>query len=270
MNAAAYVRVSSEGQATEDKTSLLAQREAIASFAHTNKHRIVATFEDAGASGVTADRPALNALMIAAAHGTFDTVFVYKLCRLARSNDAAGHIRYMLSLLNVSVLSVSEQHTNGDGELAILTRSLGDTFATIERKRIVDRLKLGREKAKQRGLHIPARVPFGFTVENKRLVADTTERRWIARMRRWARNGQSQAAIAELLNEHGVKPRYSPKWTQQIVSVVLRRPRIRHRLPGAASGYVPSPARADSADRWGGVRPSQGLNPSDVEHTCRI
>lgn len=60
MGAAAYLRVSTDGQVGEDKYGLAAQRQAITDFAVANGIEIVQWYSDEGFSGATLDRPALQ------------------------------------------------------------------------------------------------------------------------------------------------------------------------------------------------------------------
>ena len=64
MKAYGYIRVSTEGQAT-DGVSLDAQRAKVSAWADLNGYELAGIFEDAGISGTKADRPGLAAALAA-------------------------------------------------------------------------------------------------------------------------------------------------------------------------------------------------------------
>src|SRR5688500_10378425 len=78
LRAVGYVRVSSEGQASEG-FSLADQRKRVAAHADAAGYDLLTVYEDAGASGKTTERPALAALLAAAERREFDVLIVMKL-----------------------------------------------------------------------------------------------------------------------------------------------------------------------------------------------
>jgi predicted site-specific integrase-resolvase len=87
-NAAAYLRVSTEGQVGKDKFGLAAQREAVEQYASAQGFDLVAWYEDDGVSGVPLDRPGLMALLDGAKADEFKAVVVAKMDRVARDRMA--------------------------------------------------------------------------------------------------------------------------------------------------------------------------------------
>src|ERR1051326_7091589 len=90
LRAVGYVRVSTEGQASEG-ISLDSQRGRIASWAEANGYTLAAVLTDAGISGKRADnRPGLQSALAEVCKGG-GALVVYSLSRLARSTkDAIG------------------------------------------------------------------------------------------------------------------------------------------------------------------------------------
>ncbi len=80
-----YVRVSTEGQATEG-VSLAAQRDRTEVWCKANGYDLIALHVDAGLSGKRADnRPSLQTALREACSGPGVALVVYSLSRLARS-----------------------------------------------------------------------------------------------------------------------------------------------------------------------------------------
>src|SRR5215204_3153619 len=86
---AIYTRKSTEHGLEQEFNSLDAQREAaevyIKSQAHEGWRLCPERYDDGGLSGGTLERPALQALLAAIAHGRVDVIIVYKVDRLTRS-----------------------------------------------------------------------------------------------------------------------------------------------------------------------------------------
>src|SRR5208283_3182843 len=83
IRAAAHVRVSTSGQI--DGESLNTQRVQIQDYCASRGWELVNVYEDAGISGTKDDRPALQALLLAAKAGEIDAVVVRDLSRFGRS-----------------------------------------------------------------------------------------------------------------------------------------------------------------------------------------
>ena len=79
---AIYTRVSTDQGLEQDFNSLDAQREAaeayIKSQAHEGWRLCPERYDDGGLSGGSLERPALQALLAAVAHGRVDVIIVYK------------------------------------------------------------------------------------------------------------------------------------------------------------------------------------------------
>ena len=82
-NCAIYTRVSTDSQAEIEFSSCEAQEEKIKSFiASQNDWRVFKIYSDAGYSGATLERPALQQLLSDLKKEKIDIVFVYKIDRL--------------------------------------------------------------------------------------------------------------------------------------------------------------------------------------------
>ena len=91
--AACYVRVSTNGQTTENQALELKR------YCDRQGWTVTQTYEDHAVSGSQHDRPALTELLADAQRGRFDVVVVWKIDRLARST---AHLLEILNLLKAS------------------------------------------------------------------------------------------------------------------------------------------------------------------------
>ena len=106
--AAGYVRVSSPGQATEQKTSPENQESEIRKYAKNNDLRIVEIYKDLGVSGKTSERPQLQQLLQDAESKRFEVVVVHRLSRFGRNaRDLLNHYA-KLKEAGVSLCSIKE------------------------------------------------------------------------------------------------------------------------------------------------------------------
>ena len=168
MRAATYTRVSTQEQA-DTGTSLATQRERCRSYVESRGWTLVEEFEDAGVSGAkeTIDRPAFSALMQACRVGRVDVVVVTKLDRFSRSILHALQAFAELERFDVTVECTDEPNEPG------LIRNIKLAVAEDERKRIAERMTLGRRAIAAKGYWTGGVVPYGFTVEP---VKDTETR----------------------------------------------------------------------------------------------
>lgn len=162
MKAAIYVRVSTMEQA-EEGYSLDEQVDKLKKYCEIKGWRIYKVYKDGGFSGANTDRPGLSELINDAKQQNFDTVLVYKLDRLSRSQkDTLYIIEDVLGANEIAFVSLNE---NFDTSTAFGKAMIGilAVFAQLEREQIRDRLlmgKVGRAKSgKAMAWGIP---PFGY------------------------------------------------------------------------------------------------------------
>lgn len=217
MNVAVYYRVSTKGQGEDDRYGLPAQRAAVERFCRTNRHSIVATFEDR-ASGATADRPELARLL---SESGFEAVVVARWDRLARDRTLDGYLRYSLGRHGVGVLSATEE--NGADPHAELTQGILAAVAGFERHLIRQRLLAARQLKRQRGGYAEGKPRYGTKALNGSLVVDATEARVIDVARRLRRGRQTYREIAAALDAKGLKPRSGGRWSASTICDILKR-----------------------------------------------
>ena len=168
-----YVRVSTEGQATEG-VSLDAQRAKIEAWCLANDAQLAGVFVDAGLSGKRADnRPELqNALSVATR--TKGVLVVYSLSRLARSTKDTITISERLDKAGADLVSLSEKldTTSAAGKMVFRMMAV---LAEFERDQISERTSTAMAHKKSKGERVGT-VPFGFVLleDGRTLVRAST------------------------------------------------------------------------------------------------
>ena len=201
-NVVGYLRVSTQDQAGEDRFGLAAQREAIEDYARREGHTVTAWYEDAGISGGTLDRPGLQSLLTEAPGGSFSTVVVAKMDRIARELAASLWIEKELLKAGVELVSVAEPF-RGQDPANVLFRQMIGAFAQFEKSRIAERMVGGRTAKAKTGGYAGGGAPMGYQAQRggKALTADPNK-------------ADTVQAIFTLRNQY-------PEWTLREIAQAL-------------------------------------------------
>lgn len=159
---AIYVRVSTTNQA-EEGYSIEEQKDKLSSYCNIKDWSVYKIYTDGGFSGSNTKRPALEQLIKDAKKKLFDTVLVYKLDRLSRSQKDTLYLIEDIFLENkidfVSLLENFDTSTPfGKAVVGILS-----VFAQLEREQIKERMQLGKlGRAKSGKSMMWARTSYGY------------------------------------------------------------------------------------------------------------
>lgn len=214
-----YVRVSTDGQATEG-VSLAAQREAIERYAESAGLELVTIETDAGISGKRMDtRPGLaRAVDRACTEG--GVLLVYSLSRLARSTRDTLDVAAKLEAARADLVSLSEKIDTTGACGRMVFRMLA-VLAEFERETIAERTRAALRHKRSIGEKCGGQTPYGFTVDRQsgraRLVPCIEEQRTIEQVRQLRADGLSLRGIADELTNRGVKPRSGGRWHPKVV-----------------------------------------------------
>jgi site-specific DNA recombinase len=161
VKAAGYLRVSTEGQAGEDKFGLPAQKEAIQGYVESQGIEIVAWYEDDGISGATIDRPGLQQMITDSGENIFDAVLVAKMDRIARDLFYSLFIEKELLLNEVQIISISEPVIGHDPMNTAFRQMMG-VFAELEKSMIAARMTGGRKQKARGGGYAGGGAAIGY------------------------------------------------------------------------------------------------------------
>jgi site-specific DNA recombinase len=182
---AIYTRKSSEEGLEQSFNSLDAQREACQAFITSQRQEgwraLSARYDDGGYSGGTLERPALQQLLKDIEDGKVDTIVVYKVDRLTRSLADFAKIVEALDVRGVSFVSVTQQF-NTTTSMGRLTLNVLLSFAQFEREVTGERIRDKIAASKQKGMWMGGRVPVGYDVKERKLIANQEEANFVRRL----------------------------------------------------------------------------------------
>jgi len=230
MDLTAYIRVSTDKQAGEDRNGKPVQMKAVRAFARENGHRIVSWRFDDGLSG--ADdldvRVGLAEALGDVKDGTSKGIVVYRLDRLARDLIIQETLLAEIRKTGGTPFTTSRAEAEyladdpNDPSRKMIRQILG-AVNEYEKSMIGLRMKSGRRMKAERGGFAYGSPAFGQRAEGKALVPDEDEQRAVARIRELDAAGESLRSIVAALTAEGHKSKRGGKWYPATVQRVLAR-----------------------------------------------
>ena len=206
-----YTRVSSDGQDTEDSTSLDVQAQECAEYAASKGYEVVQTYREV-ASGADRRRPMFTQMLDAARAGLVDVLIGWRSDRFARGVSSAAELIEAVDVHDVAVESVRDTY---DRRLAGLMASIWG----LERDAIKERTVSGRRAAAAAGRLANGRVPFGYINEDSRPVIDHAAAAAVREAFELYASGAPARAVGVML-----EARTGGRWNDSKVHRLLSRP----------------------------------------------
>lgn len=235
---AIYTRKSTLKGLEQQYNSLEAQEDRCKSFISLHEAQgwqYACTFSDAGISGGTTQRPALQSMLEAARHRKFDLVVVFKLDRLARNQRDFLNMLDSLSRHGVEVASATEPFDSAS-YLGRAMRNLLGVFAEMEREMISERTREKAEASRRKGLFLLGKPPFGFRRKDSRLLIEQEEARVVRLIfSRYLKLASCHDVASSLTKEGILRPKRDGSlkpWSRKEVQRTLRN--------ALYAGFVPS------------------------------
>ncbi len=220
-----YCRVSTQEQAREGY-SIGEQEDRLRAWCTAKDWFVYDAYIDAGFSGASTDRPALKRMITDIRNRKINTVLVYKLDRLSRSQKDTLHlIEDIFIKQNITFASMTE---NLDTSTAFGRAMIGilSAFAQLEREQIRERSILGRTaRAKDGYFHGGGYSPIGYRYEDGNLVQDKYEVMQIrAIYELYVTEKKPINQIKNKINTMGYRHSNGKKWTDTSVRSCLFTP----------------------------------------------
>ena len=220
---AIYVRVSTTSQ-VEEGYSIDEQKAKLSSYCDIKDWSVYKIYTDGGFSGSNTDRPALEGLIKDAKKRKFDTVLVYKLDRLSRSQkDTLYLIEDIFIKNNIAFLSLQENFDTstpfGKAMIGLLS-----VFAQLEREQIKERMqlgKLGRAKAGKSMMWTKTSYGYDYHKETGTVTINPAQSLAIKFIFESYLSGRSITKLRDDLNEQYPKP---IPWNYRAVRKILDNP----------------------------------------------
>jgi site-specific DNA recombinase len=172
---AIYTRVSTPDQAGGNFSSLDNQREMADAYILSQGWGTVGQqYNDAGFSGSTLERPALDRLLRDAQDGLVDCIVVTKIDRLSRSLLDFARIVDVLDRHGVSFVAVTQQFDTST-PMGKLTLNVLLSFAQFEREMIAERTREKMVAARRKGKYTGGTPPLGYDAREGKLVVNDDE-----------------------------------------------------------------------------------------------
>lgn len=217
MRAALYIRVSSEEQAIHG-LSIEAQTEALEKWAEQTHVQVVDRYIDAGISArkKAYHRPALQRLLSDVRSDKIELIVFTKLDRWFRNIAEYYKVQEILEEHHVNWKTIHEDYdtSTASGRLKI---NIMLSVAQDEADRTSERIKAVFDSKVLRCEPISGKVPVGYRIENKRLVADP-ETAPVARdiFRQYVATRSINALRKYVLDKYGMA--YSPTGLRMLLS----------------------------------------------------
>ena len=220
---AIYVRVSTTSQ-VEEGYSIEEQIDKLESYCKIKDWTVYKVYTDGGFSGSNTERPALEKLIKDANKKKFDTVLVYKLDRLSRSQkDTLFLIEDVFIKNGIEFLSLQENFDTstpfGKAMIGLLS-----VFAQLEREQIKERMqlgKLGRAKAGKSMMWAITSYGYDYHKETGTMTINPVQSLAIKFIFESYLSGRSITKLRDDLNEK--YPKEKP-WNYRAVRKILDNP----------------------------------------------
>ena len=223
---AIYVRVSTTSQ-VEEGYSIDEQKAKLSSYCDIKDWNVYKIYTDGGFSGANTDRPALEGLIKDAKKRKFDTVLVYKLDRLSRSQkDTLYLIEDIFIKNNIAFLSLQENFDTSTPFGKAMIGLLSD-FAQLEREQIKERMqlgKLGRAKAGKSMMWAKTSYGYDYHKETGTVTVNPWQSIIIADIFDWYLSGKSITKIRDALNDMYGEDNGGKVWNYRGVRMILANP----------------------------------------------
>lgn len=209
---ALYVRVSTDAQV--DGYSIEAQIESLEGYLKSQGWSDYEIYADPGFSGKNLERPAIQKLIKDCEDGKIETVLVFKLDRLSRSQkDTLYLIEEVFNTNDVGFISIRERFDTttpfGKAMIGILS-----VFAQLERETILERTRIGLKKRAEDGYwRGGGKTPFVYDYDkDSGMLVINPERKVIFDLMKTLRlQGYSYAELEKITG-------YDQAWIQGILS----------------------------------------------------
>lgn len=236
-----YGRYSSANQTEQ---SIEGQLHVCQKYAEQNNLEITAQYIDRAQSGKTANRKEFQKMITDSEKGMFEAVLVYKLDRFARNRFDSAVYKRQLREHGVKVISATENIS--DTPEGIMMEAVLEGMDEYYSAELARKLHRGMEESFRKGYFINRTAPFGYRVENHRLVTDEKKAPLAAEMFRRYASGERFTDLIQWLDGMGIPNGNGRSWQNWNLSSILKnRTYIGEYTRSDMEGFAPCPAITD-------------------------
>lgn len=213
-----YLRYSSNSQTEQ---SIEGQRRACRKFCEQEDLQIVDEYVDraASASHDTQKRLGFLQMIEDSYRKKFDVVVVYKLDRFARSRYDAATYRHKLNQSGVRLLSATEPLSGRPGD--VLMESMLEGMAEYYSLELAEKVNRGIAESIEKRQWLGGPLPFGFKIENKKLVPDPATAPIVREVFAKVLEGLNFRQIADWMSSQGIRSKNGKPFSLPGISRML-------------------------------------------------
>ena len=197
-----YARYSSHSQTEQ---SIEGQLHDCHAWAEQNNVTVIAEYIDRALTGTKDQRPDFQRMIRDAERQQFSLVLVWKLDRFARNRYDSATYKARLKKYGVKVVSVKEAIS--DAPEGIILEGLLESMAEYYSANLSQNIRRGQRESIAKGYYPGGPVPYGYKVQDKRLVPDDKYVPVIRHIFEQYAAGVPKKAIITELNDRGIRLR---------------------------------------------------------------
>ena len=210
-----YVR-----QSTTKQASLAWQEDIIRSEADKRSHRLERIFYDK-ASGGNSERTGFSLMKESITTKAVDFLYVWRLDRISRNVSDLLDLYDFCSQYGVTIVSIADPITATGDSLARFQISVVGSVAQLQRELIAENQRIGLRRKHDLGLHLTARVPFGYRyISTDKIVIQEEEAEIVRRVYELYLGGIGYKRICSIFAAEGVMVRGNPFRVHNVRSIL--------------------------------------------------
>ena len=210
-----YVR-----QSTTKQASLVWQEDIIRSEADKRSHRLERIFFDK-ASGGNSERTGFSLMKESITTKAVDFLYVWRLDRISRNVSDLLDLYDFCSQYGVTIVSIADPITATGDSLARFQISVVGSVAQLQRELIAENQRIGLRRKHDLGLHLTARVPFGYRyISTDKIVIQEEEAEIVRRVYELYLGGIGYKRICSIFAAEGVMVRGNPFRVHNVRSIL--------------------------------------------------
>lgn len=217
---AIYTRVSTDDQA-EEGYSLDAQKERLEAYCEAQGWDVAGIYVDDGFSGKKSKRPAY--LRMLQERDNWDAILVMKMDRIHRNSKNFMIMMEDLEKWGKKFTSMQEE-LDTSSAMGRFVVDIIQRIAQLESEQIGERTYTGMAQKAEEGGLMGFYPPFGYRVKDNDMIIVPAEAEVVRELFQRYCDGESMAALAETLNQRGLRTRRGEAWTLFSVRHILHNP----------------------------------------------
>ena len=217
-----YARYSSEKQTEQ---SIEGQIRVCNEFAAKNDIKIVDTYIDRATTGTNDNRAAFQKMLSDSDEKPiWDLVLVYALDRFGRNSIEVAVNKQRLQKNNIILISATQRTSvNIDGTKnldGIILENVLIGLSEYYSAELSQKVRRGQRESRQKGNFLGGKVPYGYRVENKKVLIDEERAEVVRLIFQLYANGKCVREILDELNRIGILYNGKPMYQSTIFKIL--------------------------------------------------